>query len=665
MPEQDGSEPGTDIDRLIERYALEIVDEAHGRDPYDGGLAWEFLGERVDAEAGPKSPFWISQQVRRQHLYVLGRTGTGKSTLLEHLALSDIARGDGLLVLDPHGDLAEDVVEHCPERYRDRLIYWDLSDREWPVPLNLFECRPGQNKDTVCSEVIGVFKRLYGESWGPALEDLLRNLTLAMLDHQLLGDEAVPAEQRFNATLKEAHDFLFNQALRRSYYPYLTNRMVLSFWQDQYDNLGYLKGKATVSREQIRYSASTTNKLRRLLLNELLFDLTTNARHENTVDFRTLMDERRVLVVNLSKGRLGEDNSSLIGSVLLSRLLVSTLSRADQSLDRRRESPFHVIADEFQSFATGSFKLLLSEARKYGVTLTLAHQHRDQLDLEMKGAVLNCGSLIAFRSVGKDAADVAREYDATPKLLDWSYEQKHLYLPYPWFQLLTPIDLPTHGRPAESLQRIAELEERIGHLKKYLNDLREASLALPEHSYTCNDREHADCAFFTRWPGITSKSNLSELERRSYEVERPELLSAELELESVWQVIAQRLPQSDAQGPFWTRKGLTENAGLFTRKPRSETYAEAERRIANQLTQLPNFEAMVRLVNGTETTIRVQPPLPPSGDRDRLTDQARKSTHKAFAIAPSARRSIEEAAYLRALNVSQAQLYEAELEEQP
>lgn len=380
-------------------------------------MEWEILGDRIGGEGGE---FTIPQAVRRQHVYALGRTGAGKTTLLARLALADIARGEGVLVLDPHGDLVEDIIDHCPAGHLGRVLYLDLTDREYPVPLNLFECRRGDDKDTVCSQVIGVFKRLYVDMWGPQLEDLLRNLTLAMLDHQLLGraemddGRPIPMKHRYNATLKEAHDFLYNQNMRREYYPFLTNPIVHSFWTDQYDRIGTLQRGATVTTGQIKYAASTTNKIRRFLLNPLVFDITANNGVQNGINFRDIMEQKTVVLVNLSKGKLGEDNSSLLGSVILSQLAVAALSRADLPKEEREDATFHVIVDEFQSFATERFSLLLSEARKYAVTLVIAHQYRDRLDQDMKGATLNCGSLLCFRISGRDAVDIAREFDSTP-----------------------------------------------------------------------------------------------------------------------------------------------------------------------------------------------------------------------------------------------------------
>lgn len=380
-------------------------------------MTWETLGESGDGD------FEIPSEVRRQHLYVLGRTGTGKSTMLARLAVSDIVRGEGLLVLDPHGDLVEEIVAQVPEEHLGRILYLDPSDRDFPVPLNMFECRSDQQKDTICAQVVGVFKQLYGDMWGPLLEDLLRSLSLAMLDHQLLDNASAPPGENFNATLKEAHDFLLSKSLRQRFYKVLTNDMVRRYWVDFYDHVGITKGHEEVNWRQIQYASSTMNKLRRFLLNPLIFDIFCNRDRRNPLDLRKIMDEKRVLLVNLAKGRLGEENSALIGSVLLSQLAVAALSRADMDRDARAQRIFHVIADEFQSFATASFNVLLSEARKYGVTVTIAHQHRSQLDPEARGATLNCGSIVCFRLTGKDADELALEFDLTPDQIGSKFER--------------------------------------------------------------------------------------------------------------------------------------------------------------------------------------------------------------------------------------------------
>lgn len=597
-------------------------------------MDWETLGDGRADDAG--TPFSIPIDVRRQHLYVLGRTGSGKSTMLARLALADIARGDGGLVLDPHGDLVQDIVANCPEDQLHRIIYLDAAEREHPVPFNMFECGQNQNRDTVCSEVIGVFKRLYGESWGPLLEDLLRSLTLAMLDHQFLhrtrtdDGRPIPEAHRYNATLKEAHDFLFNQSLRREFYDYISNEMVLRYWTDFYDNLGRLRHGATVTWEQIRHSSSTTNKLRRFLLNPLIFDITANTHRQNTIDVRRVMDEKKFLLVNLSKGRLGEENSALLGSVLLSRLVVAALSRADITVRERQSHPFHVIVDEFQAFATDSFKLLLSEARKYGITATIAHQHREQLDAEMRGATLNCGSIICFRLTGADAEDVGREFDSTPAHRGWRFEQ-----------VMTGLGANPEDQNETTRQELEDLRRRELYLTAELQRLRLAE-DLPA----------------TRALVETKQKELDEA-RASLEEWAPTLLNRITQSLDETHAAQQGDSPVDAGSAYFTR------SETYARVPERSSYAETERQIANDLTQLPNYSALARLADGKRRSLVARPLPPVRDDREIRIQSALGTANQLYAIAPEQRRSVREAGLLRQLRRDDAALYEAELNEQP
>lgn len=418
------------------------------------------LGRRVEASddelLDPEVRF--SDEQSRHHTYVLGLSGTGKSTLLARLALDDIEQGRGVCVIDPHGDLAEDILLRIPASRLSDVIYLDPHDREFPFGLNLFDSPRPELKDTVCSEVVGVFKKLFGTSWGPLLEDLLRNLVLAMLDHQLHDDKSVPPEHRYNATLAHAHRFLLDYRLRDSYYPLITNETVLLFWREMYENLGKYRANWTVTPDQIKYASSTLNKLRRFLVNPLIANIICQER--TTVDLRDVMDSGKILVISLSKGLLGEDNSALIGAVLLIKLMVATLSRADMPRPERQGRPFHLIVDEFQSFATDTFATLLSEARKYNLRITIAHQYRSQLDDVSQGAASNAGNIICFRLSPDDSLAMARQFDYSPPPSDARWE------PFP----LRPHFSDSFG---EALEHADEIDD-------YLASLPEGSLAHPD-----------------------------------------------------------------------------------------------------------------------------------------------------------------------------------------
>ena len=588
---------------------------------------WATLGDCADGGA------WrIPPSVRAQHLYVLGRTGTGKSTMLARLALSDIARGDGLMVLDPHGDLVEDIIDNCPEEHLERLIYLNPADREHPVPFNLFDCDEKVNKDTVCSEVVGVFKRLYGDSWGPQLEDLLRSLTLAMLDHQLAERvDVIDETHRYNATLKEAYDFLFDQRFRVDFYDYIENDMVRRYWRDFYDNIGRSRSGSAVTWDQIKYSSSTTNKLRRFLLNPLVFHIVCNRDRRNTLDLRRVMDDGRVLLVNLSKGALGEDNSQLIGSMLLSRLVVASLARGDTPTTERKQ--FHLIADEFQAFATDSFKLLLSEARKYGVTITIAHQHREQIDYEMRGATVNCGSTICFRLTGRDAEDVCREFDSTPQQRGWRPDPD-VEIPDEEIGLILARETAEGREPHALLVAWATLRKREVELNAWLTGVR-----------------HRLDEVWRLERGASLHPQEEDVEKRvDIALRLAETTAAKL-------AIKRELGELDPTRYPWAR---SDRQRLVADKP---TYAEQEREIANQLTQLPNYTAMARLADGSQLTATTRPLFPASPFRERLVDSVLKATRRDYAIAPESRASLKAPQYFTRLRRDEARVYDSEVED--
>lgn len=338
----------------------------------------------------------LSPEDRKQGTYIVGITGAGKTSLLLNIALSDMQAGDGLCVLDPHGDLTEDLLIRVPHQRRDDVILFDPADIDYPFGLNLFECSDISNPmevDLVCSQAIGTFWKLFYYSWGPQMEDLLRNVSLTLIYNRL--------------TMSEIPRLLTDEEYRANLVGNIPEyaEQVRLFWQKTYDPLG-----GRFPHKQLEYSLSTLNKVRRFLLNTVIRNIV--GQTKSSFDFRQIMDQGKILLVKLAKGRIGEDNSSLLGSIIVGKILLTTLSRADMPPQERK--PFHLIVDEYQSFATSSFPTLQSEARKYNIDTIVAHQYRDQLDEDNKGSTLNVGNKIAFRVSGKDALGLAAEFDITP-----------------------------------------------------------------------------------------------------------------------------------------------------------------------------------------------------------------------------------------------------------
>src|SRR5713226_7242718 len=328
----------------------------------------------------------LDPEERRRHLYIVGQTGTGKSTLLLNLIAQDLAAGEGLALLDPHGDLAEAVLMHVPRDRTNDLVYVNPADIERPIGFNPLSEVPDELKPVVADGVVSAFRHVWPESWGPRHDYILTNAVRALLDvpgATLLMLPRLLIDENFRARLIEWH---------------VRDPMVRSFWLNEYAGYGDHFRAEAISPVQ--------NKIGKALIEPRLRNML--AQPKSTITLRRLMDEGAIVVCNLVKGRLGEGVSHLLGALLTTSIAQAALSRADVPTADRRV--FHLYADEFQSFATESFALILSEARKYGLTLTVAHQYLDQLPDELRAAVFgNVGSMLACRTGATDAPILAEQ----------------------------------------------------------------------------------------------------------------------------------------------------------------------------------------------------------------------------------------------------------------
>ena len=347
--------------------------------------------------------FGIKQADRRSHMYLIGKTGTGKSTLLKTMVLQDIVAGRGLALLDPHGDLAREVLERVPVERRPNLIYLDTPRGNWnfnpvaPVP-------PGQEALAV-AELIEVFKKIWTDDWGPRLEHLLRNVLFTLFE--------IPG-----STLADIQRILNDRVYREEVTRDLDNANVREFWLVEYARYSPPFRAVVVAPLQ--------NKLGALLTDPRLHSII--ASKENSFDLSRAMDEGKILLVNLSRGQIGEGPATILGALLAARIGLAGLARADRPEPSRRD--FHLYLDEFQVFATESLATMLAELRKYRVALVLAHQYLGQLEQAVRDAVLgNVGTLVCFRVGADDAAHLARELEPKFESLDLiSLPNHHIYL---------------------------------------------------------------------------------------------------------------------------------------------------------------------------------------------------------------------------------------------
>jgi len=332
---------------------------------------------------GGEAAFGLGAGDSRRHAYVIGQTGSGKTTLLRNLVLQHVARGDGLALIDPHGDLVEEVLENYPPGRADDLVYFNPADAAFPIGFNPLGGVAREHRALATAGLVSAFKGIWRDSWGPRLEYILAHAIAALIE--------VP-----NASLLGVGRMLADPGYRRWVVRQVRDPFVAAFWNEE-----FARYEPRFVREAV---APIQNKLGQLLLSPLLRHVLGQV--GNALDLRWLMDHRRVLLVNLAKGRLGPEPAHLLGALLVGQILHAAMTRVDVPEEERVD--FHLVIDEFQNFTTGAMAVALAEARKYRLNLVLAHQYLEQLTPETRAAVFgNIGTLLSFRVGPEDAADLA------------------------------------------------------------------------------------------------------------------------------------------------------------------------------------------------------------------------------------------------------------------
>lgn len=335
---------------------------------------------------GTNTVFGNYRADRGRHMYIIGQTGVGKSGLLELLTLSDIYYNEGFCVIDPHGDYANNMIEFIPERRIKDVIYFNPADTEFPIGFNPLEVTDPAFKTHISSELVGVLKRMF-DSWGPRLEYILRYTLLALLDYP-------------NSTMLDITRMLTEKPFRDDVIKYVTDPVVKTFWTTEFASWNDKFAAEAV--------APVLNKVGAFVANPMIRNIV--GQTKSTFNIREAMDSRKILIVNLSRGLVGEDNAAILGALMVTKIQLAAMSRANVILDQR--TPFYLYVDEFQNFATDSFAVILSEARKYGLNLTVANQYVSQMNPTVRDAVFgNVGSMISFR-VGADDASFLSKYFA-------------------------------------------------------------------------------------------------------------------------------------------------------------------------------------------------------------------------------------------------------------
>lgn len=344
---------------------------------------------------GINHQFGMLRYDRSRHVYIIGQTGAGKSGTLELFALSDVFHGHGYAIIDPHGDFAVNNMKFIPGARVQDVVYFNPADTAYPLGFNPLEVTDPNQKTNISSEVIGVLKRMFGESWGPRLEYILRYTILALLDHP-------------NTTMLDITRMLTDKKFRKEVLASCTDTVVLQFWNVEFASWNDKFQSEAIAPVLNKVGAFTANPIIRNIIGQ----------PKSTFNIRQIMDDGKILVVNLSKGLIGEDNAAILGSFMVTKIQLAAMSRQDiPNIEDRR--PFYLYVDEFQNFATDSFATILSEARKYGLNLTVANQYISQMSDTVRDAVFgNVGTMISFRVSADDSPILSKQFEPNFEALD-------------------------------------------------------------------------------------------------------------------------------------------------------------------------------------------------------------------------------------------------------
>jgi len=343
---------------------------------------------------GQERKFGVKIDDRRRHMYIIGKTGMGKTTLLENMAIADIQAGRGIAIVDPHGQFAEKMLDFVPPERINDVIYFNPADYDYPIAFNIFEKVDQQYKHLIADGLVGVFKKIWADSWGPRLEYILRNSILALLDYP-------------SSTLLGVTRMLVDKNYRKKVVQKIQDPVVRSFWVNEYANYSENFRNEAISPIQ--------NKVGQFLSSSLIRNII--GQPQSAISLRDIMDNEKILLMNIAKGKAGEENSALLGAMMITKIQMAAMSRADIGEEKRKD--FYLYIDEFQNFSTESFANILSEARKYRLNLIMAHQYITQMEEKVRDAVFgNVGTIICFRVGAMDAEFLEPEFQPVFTQLD-------------------------------------------------------------------------------------------------------------------------------------------------------------------------------------------------------------------------------------------------------
>jgi len=330
--------------------------------------------------------FGIKHPDRRHHTWILGKTGTGKSTLLKNLIIQDIRNGHGVGLIDPHGDLVESILDFIPSSRTDDVVYFTPADQDFPIGFNILESVALSHRPLVASHVTSIFKNMWQDSWGPRMEYILYNAVASLLDVE-------------GSTLLAIPRLLSDKPFRARVIPQIRDPLIKNFWLQEFENYRPEFLQEAISPIQNKVGQFLTSPPIRNIVGQV----------KSKIEMGFMIDNKRILLCNLSKGKLGNDKTMLLGSLLVTKLFLAALKRADQPEEARKD--WFLYIDECHNLATPIFTDILSEARKYRLNLCLCHQFLDQISREIQKAILgNVGTLISFRLGSQDAQELEIEF---------------------------------------------------------------------------------------------------------------------------------------------------------------------------------------------------------------------------------------------------------------
>jgi len=333
-----------------------------------------------------RKKFGIKPDDRRRHMYLIGKTGMGKTAAMQNMAIQDIKEGKGVGFVDPHGEAAEEILDFIPSGRVNDVIYFNPADVDFPISFNIMEKVNLEHRHLVASGLMGVFKKIWPDVWSARMEYILNNSILALLEYS-------------DATLLGVNRMLADVDYRKKVVDRITDPVVKSFWVQEFARYN--------QRYEQEATAAIQNKVGQFISNPLIRNIIGQVK--SSLDMRKVMDEKKILILNLSKGKIGEDNSRLLGALLITKLQLAAMSRVDIPEEKRQD--FYLYVDEFQNFATESFTNILSEARKYRLDLILGHQYISQMEETVRDAVFgNMGTIVSFRVGAEDAEFLEKEF---------------------------------------------------------------------------------------------------------------------------------------------------------------------------------------------------------------------------------------------------------------